>query len=583
MHKAGWLDYHSYNESIKLLKEFSLVHARKAGRFQDSLVAIVSNERWDDLLSFKLDYCDSDDPMSLYHARQALSFFQKFEPLKWSGYKSKEETAFRGFVETEGNCSRVNARFCNYRLGTHMGYPYDVILTDAREKIRKVLGKAPPLEELEFSFGPGSTVATKKKEACFRVKLGTPPECSSELMPFVDRFLSQLPLYTLAHAYNVGLDFADIAVSRVYGRLQFVPKDAVKFRTIIVEPSLNVLFQQGIGKAIRKRLKRAGIDLSSQERNRLLAKLGSVFNSNATVDFSAASDNWAKMVVVFLLPDDWSVLLQLARTGNVEYKGIIHRLEKFSTMGNSFTFELESLLFWAIAWACLRHLGIPNTDLSIFGDDLIVPREAYSLCEVVFAFCGLTINDRKSYRDGPFRESCGRDYFKGLDIRPYYQKKMVSPESLFTLHNYYMRSGECELAALVRSKIHPDLIIFGPDGYGDGHLIGGWTPLRKKVKATILNAEGKREKVRVFPKELGWSGCFFHTYRHVKALDERKHFGDVLLPPYSIYARGEGDSSDDGSSSQGQNHWADPKYLTVPGSVGYEKVPIYTQRLGVFL
>jgi len=583
MQKAGWLDYHSYDESIGLLKEFALAHASLAGRFQVSLSRIISESAWDQLLGFELDYRDSDDPLSLYHARQALSFFQKFEPLRWTGSKDKEKAAFRSFVQSEGTCSRVNQRFCNYRLGTPMGYPYDVILTDAREKIRKVLDAAPALEQLEFTFGPGSTVSTKKKEACFRVKLGAPPECSSELMQFVDRFLSQLPLYTLLHADEVGLDFADVYVARVFGRLQFVPKDAKKFRTIIVEPGLNVLFQQGLGKAIRKRLKKAGIDLSTQERNRALAKLGSENNSIATVDFSSASDNIASQLVAFLLPDDWLTLLSLARTGQVEYEGIIHKLEKFSTMGNSFTFELESLIFWALAWACLRHLGLSQRLLSIFGDDLIIPSDAYSLCELVFAFCGFTINDRKSFRSGPFRESCGGDFFKGLDIRPYYQKTLVSPETLFSLHNYYMRSGELDFAKVVRSKLHPDLIIFGPDGYGDGHLIGDWTPLRKKVKITAVDAKGRRKVERVFPSELGWSGGFFYSYRHVQARDERRHAGDELLPAYSIYARGEGDNQKQPHSPQGQCDWADPKYFVVPGSVGYEKVPIYTQRLGIFL
>lgn len=580
--RAGWTDLHSYDESIELLKEFASVHARQAGRFSDTITSFISNSRWDDLLAFELDYRSSDDPMSLYHARQALSFFQKFEPLRWSGAKEKEKVAFKSFMAAEDQCRKVNDRFCNYRIGTLMEYPYDVILTDAREKIRKVLGDCPSLSDLELTFGPGATVSTQKKESCFRVKLGTPPECSSELLPFIDRFLSQVPAYALLHAEEIGLDFANVYVNRVFGRLQFVPKDAKKFRTIIVEPGLNVLFQQGLGKAIRKRLKRAGIDLSQQDRNRDLAKLGSLNNLLATVDFSSASDTIASQLVAFLLPDDWFTMLSLARTGDVEYNGVVFKLEKFSTMGNSFTFELESLIFWAIAWACLRHLSLSPSALSIFGDDLIIPSKAYGLCEVVFAFCGFTINDRKSFRDGPFRESCGADFFLGLDIRPYYQKKLVSPESLFTLHNYYMRSGELEIASLVRSKIHPDLIIFGPDGYGDGHLIGDWNPARLKVKIQTRDSRGGLKKVRVFPQDLGWSGRFFYTYRHVNAKDLRPHVGDVLLPTYSIYARGEA-TQDDSNGSQDQTGWTDPKYLTVPGSVGWEKIPIYTQRSGVFL
>lgn len=600
--KAGWLDCYSYEESIELFSEFALEHARQAGRFSDLLSNIIAERRWGDLLDFTLDYRDSDDYLSLYHTRQALAFFQKLEPLKLQGAESKTLRAFRAFAKTEVSCRKVNDRFCNYRLGTPMEFPFDVILTDAREKIGRILQNAPSLSDLDLTFGPGATVSTKKKESCFRVKLGTPPECSNELAPFVGRLLDQVPLYRLLHgtlcegsAQKLGaildsdspgpadLDY-EIRVRVVKGKLQFVPKDAMKFRTIIVEPSMNVLFQQGVGKAIRKRLKKVGIDLSRQDRNRTLAKLGSESNSIATVDFSSASDNIASQVVAFLLPSDWFTLLSLARTRHVEFEGLEIALEKFSSMGNSFTFELESLIFWALAWSVLRYLKLPNKDLSIFGDDLIIPREAFGLCELVFAFCGFTINDRKSFRDGPFRESCGGDFFKGIDIRPFYQKHLATPESLFTLHNYYMRNGELALAKRVRSKIHPDLLIFGPDGYGDGHLIGDWTPLRRKVKVQTLGEGGKARVKRVFPQELGWSGCFFNTFKHVTPQELRPHDGDVLLPAYSIYARGAGESGEPSpqSSSQGKL-WADPKYFTVPGSVGYEKISIYTQRRGIFV
>lgn len=591
--RAGWLDRYTYDESIELLKEFATVHAKKSGRFQDSLISLLASDNFLGLLDFAVDYRDTDSPMHLYHARQALAFFQKLEPLKVVSAQERELAAFRAFAKTEVSCAKVNARFRNYRFGTpFMGYPWDVILTDAREKIGKILGKAPTLEQLDFTFGPGATVSTKKKESCFRVKLGTPPECSKELAPFAGLLLGEMVPYAKLHTKYVwgfnddgtldsGSNLIDVYVVR--GKLQFVPKDARKLRTIIVEPSLNVLFQQGIGKAIRKRLKRAGIDLSDQGRNKYLAKLGSMDGYLATVDFSSASDTIAKELVAFLLPEDWWVLMSLARTGTVEYNNLPIELEKFSTMGNSFTFELESLIFWAIAWACLRHLQLPNKDLSIFGDDLIIPGAAMSLCECAFAFCGFTVNSAKSFAQGPFRESCGGDFFKGIDIRPYYQKDLVSPESLFVLHNYYMRNFEFDLADSVRSKIHPDLIIFGPDGYGDGHLIGAWNPGRQTVKVQTVDANGRRKTKRVFPTDLGWSGSFFSSYRHVSPMILVPHTGDELLPAYSIYARS-GATQDNRTTCSPQGPaWLDPMYLTVPGSIGYEKASIYTQRQGIFL
>lgn len=584
--RAGWLDRYSYKESIVILKELALVHARQAGERSQELCRLINNDDWVSLLDYELRYSDSDSADSLYHARQALAFFEKFEPLKLGKGVSKTLAAFHRFAKAELLCKKVNDRFCRYKLGTQMGAPYDVILTYARNKIARILGKAPRLDDLQIGFGPGATEATKKMDSCFRVKLGSPPQCSHELAPFVDRLLGQVPSYTLLHATYIGLDFADVDVDCVFGRLEFVPKDAKKYRTITVEPGLNVLLQQGLGKWIRKRLRKAGIDLSSQERNKLLAQLGSMTGHLATVDFSSASDTIATQMVAFLLPEDWFVLLSLARTRTVTYKGLAIGLEKFSAMGNSFTFELESLIFWAIAWSTLRYLQLPNTELSIYGDDLIIPTEAYSLCELVFAFCGFTINPEKSFHKGPFRESCGGDFFKGIDIRPYYQKDLVTPESLFTLHNFYMRNFDFASALRVRELLHPDLLIFGPDGYGDGHLLGDWTPIRKTVKLRGISNKGKRRVERRRPEELGWEGCFFTSFSHVSPINIRRHKGDPLLPCFSIYTR-EVDEEQapvfqkPTQSSRGYM-WADPKFLIVPGTRGYEKVSIYTRTTGIF-
>jgi len=578
---AGWLDRLSYAKSLKFLKKIARVHAVQAGRFSEDLCRFIDTDDWRALLDYRITYERSDSVSTLIHARQALAFFQKLEPLKVEGVESKTLNAFRKFARTEVTCRKVNDRFCRYKLGIPMGYPYDLILTDARRKIANILGTAPSLDELEFGFGPGATVLSKKKEALHRFKLGSPPACSKELAPFVDRLLSQVPPYTLLHATEVGLDFADVDVQIVPGRLEFVFKNAEEYRTIDVQPPLNVLFQQGVGKAVRKRLRRAGIDLSDQSRNKGLAKLGSMTDHLATVDFSSASDTIATQMVAFLLPEDWFVLLSLGRTSTTSFEGLLIPMEKFSTMGTSFTFELESLIFYALAWSVLRYLALPNGELSIYGDDLVIPSEAYPLAELVFAFCGFTINSKKSYVRGPFRESCGGDYFEGIDIRPYYQSDLVSPESLFTLHNFYMRNGELTLAALVRNELHPDLIIFGPDGYGDGHLIGDWNPSRKHVIYYGVDAKGKRRKYTALPADLGWEGCFFTSYRHVSPVDFRHHVGDPLLPCFSIYARGE--CQDPPAKSSKGKLWADSKYFIAPGSVGYEKISIYTRHRGVFL
>jgi hypothetical protein len=104
-------------------------------------------------------------------------------------------------------------------------------------------------------------------------------------------------------------------------------------------------------------------------------------------------------------------------------------------MGNGFTFELESLIFFAAASAVVDYLGLPST-VSVFGDDVILPAQAFDLFASYSSFLGFKVNPEKSFAQGPFRESCGSYYFGGTDCKPLYLKKRLRDvESLYKLAN----------------------------------------------------------------------------------------------------------------------------------------------------
>jgi len=108
-------------------------------------------------------------------------------------------------------------------------------------------------------------------------------------------------------------------------------------------------------------------------------------------------------------------------------------------MGNGFTFELESLVFWSLATAVCSFLGISN-DIGVYGDDIIIDREAVPLLKNVFTYLGFTINEEKSYTTGSFFESCGGQYFDGLDVTPVYQKQIIkSPQESIRASNRLFR------------------------------------------------------------------------------------------------------------------------------------------------
>jgi len=119
-----------------------------------------------------------------------------------------------------------------------------------------------------------------------------------------------------------------------------------------------------------------------------------------------------------------------------------HLYELFSSMGNGFTFELESLVFFCLASSVCAVLEIPE-DVTVYGDDIILPTEAVSLLSEVLSFCGFEFNSAKSFwsTSGPlFRESCGRHYLDGIDVTPFYvDEELITPESIVLLANNLVR------------------------------------------------------------------------------------------------------------------------------------------------
>lgn len=227
-------------------------------------------------------------------------------------------------------------------------------------------------------------------------------------------------------------------------RVVTVPKNMFTDRTIGVEPTANTYLQQGVGRFFKTCLFRHGIDLTDQGWNQTLAKCAQGLGL-ATVDLSMASDTVAYWLVGELLPPAWFQFLCDLRSEYAVMQGesgkkVVIPLEKFSSMGNAFTFELESLIFYALAFAVCIEVGVPTTFLSVFGDDIILPAEAYEKLRTTFQVLGFQVNSEKSYHKGRFFESCGVHAFDGYDVTPIYQKELLFglPE-LVRCHNRVVR------------------------------------------------------------------------------------------------------------------------------------------------
>ncbi len=220
-------------------------------------------------------------------------------------------------------------------------------------------------------------------------------------------------------------------------RLSFVAKNATISRSICVEPGLNMFYQLGLGAILTERLDRFfRIDLSRQpDRNGHYALIGSVDDSWSTLDLESASDSVSLALCKEVLPSYMYDMLTFLRSPSVTYKGKTHKLFMMSTMGNGFTFPLQTALFAAMAVASMTICGLPNESPAVFGDDICIPSRAVSTMRRLLSLAGFVVNEAKSFDKGPFRESCGFDYFRGGNVRGVYVKRLHTLQDSYALIN----------------------------------------------------------------------------------------------------------------------------------------------------
>jgi hypothetical protein len=405
----------------------------------------------------------------------ATSFLSKAKFLKTGN--DLRDVALKKFWEAEARCKDANHRIL---------WPgsYDPVVAQglslARQKIHDILGdlrqNIEPLLDA-CNWGPGASLNVKRREATapkkFRDDHGVTPDFYAFCKPW---FSAAYPLWDA---------ISEPQVSDA-NKVITVPKNAKTDRTIAIEPGLNLWFQKGVGVIIRRRLKGfAGIDLNTQERNQSLAKEASRGDTIATIDFSAASDTLSTSLIWELLPTDWYSFLDVLRSKFALLDGQKTYYNKFSSMGNGYTFELESLVFLSLAHAAC-HLSSCNYDefssISIFGDDLIIPSKALNIFHHLCDFCGLKINDQKSFSTGYYRESCGSHYWNGVDIKPLFLKEDLNAteEVLKCANNLrrlaHRRNGYCgcDSRLLDVYTFLSHAISFVPrisEGFGDAGLI----------------------------------------------------------------------------------------------------------------
>lgn len=380
--------------------------------------------------------------------------FSKYVGTDTAPERDRQIAAIAKWLKTERGNVRTNARLEIYACeaefrpsrGTLRSYTSEDLIAHARRTIMHTIGKRPKDAELIGSFSGGASTRYKREPGVVARKfMGQADVTDDTAWLYIQPLVLQCTAWWQTNPEV-------LHPRRVGGNVMFtVPKSTHIDRVAAKEPELNMFAQKAVGDYIRRQLKRSGIDLNDQSINRKLALRASIDLGDATIDLSSASDSVSTSLVSRLLPPAWFELLDAIRSKQTEmtFQGFdvrdileakgpegvpkrngsypyIHQNQMFSSMGNGFTFELESLIFWALAKAVAFWTQTDGSGISVYGDDIIVPVKMAKQFAQVMSFFGFVVNHDKSFWSGTFRESCGGHYDRGRDVTPFYVKEPIA-------------------------------------------------------------------------------------------------------------------------------------------------------------
>lgn len=361
----------------------------------------------------------------------------KKNPWVFSKRSTASELALKKFLDCESICRKSNLELpTRYKNDFY----FSTIINVARQYCHRILGSV-SLEDLDF--GPGATHALRGKDANIVSKLSGMPECTKLAhYDVLYHILDKMPMYSIScgivNRTKTSVELTTTKLPIVRGNcFTTVPKTVDCDRPICIEPMGNMLLQKAYGSAIRKKLSVYGLDINTgAERHRVLVSQAQKLRLS-TLDLSSASDTISHEIVRLILPPNWFNSLNRLRCSETQLPDgnyIIN--EKFSSMGNGFTFELETLLFYCLCLAVREVHGKKDNIISVFGDDIIISRSISKNISAVLKDCGFLLNHEKSFFTGSFFESCGHDYFDGISVRPVYIKALQNDHLLDAYYIY---------------------------------------------------------------------------------------------------------------------------------------------------
>jgi len=336
---------------------------------------------------------------------------------------SEEDLKAKAILDFKKHQATVSTRLPE-SASTHM------VLREARRICSQILGPFPKDEHFNLShFGRKAATGLAACDAYLDTRFETLTGTPEQLRWFSEFAESQNKVFPR--------NLKEIPCNKL--TLTAVPKSHRAARTITPFTVVGGLMSAGIGKMLYERLKSVGIDMAyQQDLHRLLCKNASVDKRLTTLDLSKASDNIGFVHLRRLLPVSWFREINRCRVPTVQIGDENLRTSTFMMMGVGYTSTLQTLVFYSLIKA-ICNLTNTSGRVSVFGDDCIYPTRVHRYVLGVFSSIGFEVNSEKTFSDESFRESCGADFYRGLNIRPYMPK--TSDDESFEQFSYKLYNG----------------------------------------------------------------------------------------------------------------------------------------------
>jgi hypothetical protein len=370
------------------------------------------------------------DIQAIKYARQLLYFSYKLA-LPYDTRTSNK--VLESFVRTEEELKKL-------KLDSK-----DAVIREARVFITRLLGRTEPRDIIP-RHGPGA-VATGEHGG-EKTHFSRVYDSLEKIYPFTEYF--QLSLNQTVDQLHRYKDLQNLSAGTA--KVVLVNKDSRGPRLISCEPLELQWIQQGQQRKLydiieNHRLTRGHVNFTCQEINRSLALQGSIDRKIVTLDMKDASDRVSVALFQELFcGTKWEQALLASRSPQTRLpNGVILPLVKLAPMGSAICFPIEALTFYALAVSILRVYKQYSwrgamKSVFVYGDDIICDRQDYPIIMKHFPRFGLTFNSDKCCTSGFFRESCGCDAYKGVD---------VTPIRLRTRWNHRLRTDASQLVSYV--------------------------------------------------------------------------------------------------------------------------------------